>query len=175
MDIQIQINSIKAKFAQSKKQVETLRTERARLNLDGKDVTSIDAEIDSRLRDIHNFPAELALLEQYLAAEQQRIAQEEQDKLVEQQQKVVSDIESLSKKFIATLERANEVNDQLIAAITAETGLRQKTGKHLLDGYCHGSRQSLCALLEKSQREMDGIHTSPVGAGIIAGDPRVLL
>lgn len=174
-EIQTQIDKLKESVLRKKSQIEDYRKKRANLVLNEPDneknkqaVTSIDHEIRRLQRDIDNAPAELELLQSQLADEQERIAQDERDKLIEQQQEVADEIEVLSKQFVSLLQKANDVNTQLRSALTAEAALRQKTGKHILENYCHGSMQSLSMLLQTMEAQMSGVHTSPVGTGIVA-------
>ena len=112
---------------------------------------------------IDNAPHELKLLEEQLAKEQDRIAQAARAELLTKQQEVADEVGLLSKNFITILEKANEVNTQLLAALSAESGIRQKTGADVLADYCHGSMGSLSMLLECMQSELSGIHTTPFG------------
>ena len=184
MTVQEKINELKTSTENKQQEIETLRTERAELTVNARDpekpkiktkILNIDSAINKLQTEIDNAPAELKLLEQQLADEHQRQAQEEQEALLKQQRSIVEDVERLSSEFIKLLQKANAVNDQLIAAIQAETGIRNKTGTALLTEYCHGSQQSLKALLEKSQQEMSGVHVPPAGPGIVRSAMPILL
>jgi len=179
--IESKIQAVTVKQEKAIKEIDSLRRERAKLAIDSKgekndeEIGRIDHQVFKLELSLSNIPAELELLEKNLATEHQRIAQIEKDKLIKQQQEVAEEIETLSAKFIEALENANMINEQLRDALLTESGIRQKTGKQILEAYCHGSMQSLSMLLEKSQREMSGIHTVPVGPGIVASGTPIQL
>jgi chromosome segregation ATPase len=176
-EMQSRLSKVKESVIRKKEQIEDYRKKRASLILNGDDsqqnkqkLIQIDYQIRERQRDIENAPAEIELLEQQIAAEKQRIAQQEKDNLIEQQQQVAEEVEILSVKFIEILEKANNLNEQLRAALLAETEIRQKTGRQIITKWCHGSEGNLNALLEKSKREIAGEHTALIGPGIIPGN-----
>lgn len=170
-EIKAQINNLKESTERKETQLEQYRSKRAEIVMNEASttknkakVTSIDSEIKQLKRAIENFPTELKLLEENLATEQARIAQAENDKLLEQQREVAEDIEVLSKNFVTILEKAVGLNQNLVAALSAEAGLAAKTGQQVLGNYCHGSQMSLAMLLELMKSQIDGQHTTPFGA-----------
>ena len=174
-EIEQRITNLKESIERKKTYLEQYREKRAELVINEPGttknkakVTSIDSEIKQLKRAIENAPAELALLEENLAAEQRRIAEKKRSELIEQQQEVANEIELLSKGFVSLLEKANNINTLLRAALTAEHGLREQTGQQILENYCHGSMQSLSMLLGTMQAQLNGQHTQLVGAGIVA-------
>lgn len=174
-EIEQRIANLKESIERKKTHLEAYRSKRAELVINEPGttknkakVTSIDAEIKQLQKSIDNFPAELKLLEENLTKEQERLAQEERAKLFEQQQEVANEVELLSKSFVSLLEKANNINELLLNALSAEAGLAQRTGQKVLGDYCHGSMQSLSMLLETMQAQLNGQHTQLVGAGIVA-------
>jgi len=162
-EIQIQIDNLKESTERKKEQIENYRKKRANLVLNEEDsqknkqkITSIDHEIRSLQRDIDNAPAELKLLNEKLVAEQRRVAEAERAKLIKQQEKVADELTLLSKNFIASLEKSVECNNQLQAALMAETQLQKKTGQCFPTERCRGSVQSLSLLLKVMQDQMQG-------------------
>lgn len=176
-EIQTKISATIAQQEADGEKLKSLRQEWAQLTVesdskDEKRIVCIDSEILKLRAAIDNSPAVIAELENQLAIENQRIAQTERDNLLEQQNLVASEIEKLSKKLVDLLTKANDVNIELRNALSAEAGLKNKTGVEVLQNYCDGSMQSLQMLLETCQAQMDGIHTFAAGAGIVsAGSP----
>lgn len=146
----------------------TLRSQRASLFLEdssgySQEIDKLDEEIIKLSSFIDSFPSVIEELENQLTKEKCRLAQIERDKLLEQQQEVVDEIHLLSKNFINLISQANEVNINLRNALSAEAGIRNKTGQDLLAVYTDGSCDSLRMLLETCQVQMDGLHTTPLG------------
>lgn len=173
-EIQAQIEKLKEATERKKEHLEAYRSKRAEIVVNEADtqknkarVTSIDCEIKQLQKSIENAPTELALLEENLIAEQNRLAQKARAGLIEQQQEIAEEAEILSKSFIASLEKANNINSNLRAALSAEAGLAQKTGQQVLGNlgnFCHGSAMSLSLLLEVMQSQFAGNHTTPLGS-----------
>lgn len=163
-EIEHRISNLKEVTERKKEQLEEYRTKRAQLVINEADtiknkakVTSIDAEIRRLNRAIENFPAELKLLEENLAAEQRRIAQAENDKLVDQQREVADEVEILSRNFVTILEKAISVNQNLIAANDRYLALKNQTGADVCsENICQGSRQFLKAVYDFCKDELDG-------------------
>ena len=179
-EIENQIATVTAAQRTNSKLIDKLRQERAKLSVENANknqqkISKIDDEMLKLRVAIENYPSELKLLEENLAAENQRIAQAEMDKLLEQQQEISDEVTLLSKGFVAILKKANDINTQLIAALTAETNLAQKTGQQVLTEYCHGSIDSLRMLLERMEAQLDGQHTQLVGAGIVGSNTQIRL
>lgn len=172
-EIESKIQIVTAKQDSATKEIDSLRKERAKLTFYGKgkgngeEIGRIDHKIFKLELGLSNVPAELELLNSKLAEERQRIAQEEKADLINQQEKIVKEVESLSVKFIESLEKAVEINEALRNALTDEMNLRNKTGKHLLTRYCHGSQQSLSMLFETMKGQLAGRHTESAGPGIV--------
>jgi len=181
-EIQSKIDDLKENVKNKRTYIEQYRNKRAALVVNKADtagnrqaIAGVDKQIEKLQKAVDNAPAELSVLEQNLNAEKQRVAEAERAALLDSQQKAAAEVENLSAEFIEVLEKANEINAQLRATLSAESGIRQKTGKQLLGSWCHGSIQSLKALLEKSQREMSGVHTVPTGPGIVASGTPIQL
>lgn len=180
-EITVRQNQLRKNITENESILNQLRIERGQLSIaDAKKNTEairrLDKQIDTRRRNLENFPIELSLLEEQLTKEKQLEAQKQKVALLKQQQKVVDDVEQLSDDFVNTLTRAMELNTDLRSAITAETRLREKTGQVLLSQYCHGSQQSLRMLLEMSQHQMQGQHTIPAEQlGMIANTTPIRL
>ena len=162
-EIQAQIEGLRESTEHKEEQLEQYRNKRAELVINEAmttknkaRVTSIDSEIKQLKRAIENFPTELKLLEENLATEQNRIAEVERAELVIKQEEAADEVQVLSKSFVAILEKAVNINTQLIAALTAEAGLAQKTGQHFLTECCRGSLQSLSLLFEAMQNQLRG-------------------
>ena len=160
-EIQAQIEKLKEATERKKEQLEEYRTKRAQLVINEVDttknkarVTSIDSEIKQLKRAIENFPTELKLLEENLAAEQARIAENERSELVTKQEEAADEVQVLSKSFVGILEKAVNINESLRAALTAEATLAQRTGQHFPTERCRGSLQSLSMLLEIMQKQL---------------------
>ena len=170
-EIQTDIESKTAELRTASKNIDSLRDERAQLAVNGQSsmknqprITAIDNEINVLRNKIDNLPAELKLLGENLATENQRVAQAESAALLEQQKQVADDVENLSNQFVQALNKANDINEQLKTALSAEAAIRNKTGADVLAVYCHGSDGSCKMLLELMQSQMDGIHTTPYGS-----------
>lgn len=178
-EIQEQINQTIACQTANEAKLEALRAERAHLvcetdvNNDVK-IDSLDKQIAS-LRDvIDNTPAVVKELERILTARERRNAEKERDSLVKQQLEAADEVCVYSKNFVALLEKALDVNSQLQAVLSAYHSLQAKTGQEILsENHCHGSADYLRVLKETMQAQMNGIHTSPVGAGIIGSGVEV--
>ena len=170
-EIQKKISDTTAEQAANEQTLKNLREERAKLfveNENNSKITSLDKEIATLCNRISNNPAVVKELQNQLAIEQARIAQEERDTLLETQNKIAEDIENLSSEFISLLEKADEVNTQLRAALTAYSALQQKTGENVLSNeHCQGSADYLRILLETMQSQFAGQHAAVSGAGII--------
>lgn len=176
-EINQRIEQVKQNSNNNKTKLEELRTKRAALALAKggiAEIAKLDARIDKVMRDISNAPHELKLLSEQLAEEQAKEAQNERDSMLEGQHEIVNDIERLSKNFIETLQAAVNVNEMLLAALSSEQAVRAKTGEDILSQcqWCHGSQESLEKLLSLMQYQMQGVHTQPVGPGIVSsGQP----
>ena len=172
-EIENKIQATTAAQRRDSKLIDELRQERAKLSIEGdnknsKRITCIDNEIIKLTTAIGNYPAELELLQQNLATENQRIAQNERDTLLEKQNEVAENIENLSQQFIEALKTANEINNQLQAALQAYSGLQQKTGETVLSNeHCQGSQDYLRVLLETMEYQMAGTHTAMAGGRLV--------
>jgi len=171
-EIQTQIEATQENLITDKEVLEGLRADRAKLAVENSTKNStkialLDKQITTLRDKIDNTPAVISELENQLAAEQERLAQAEAAILLEKQNEVADEVEVLSKNFIALLKKANDVNEHLLAALTAEAGLAQKTGQQVLGDYCQGSRGSLSMLLETMQAQLAGQHTNIVGPGLV--------
>lgn len=160
-EIEQRISNLKESIERKKEQLEEYRTKRAQLVINEVDttknkakVTSIDSEIRRLNRAIENFPTELKLLEENLAAEQNRIAEQVRSELIDKQTEISVEISLLSKSFVLLLEKANHTNELLRAALSAEAGLAQQTGQHFLTECCRGSLQSLPLLCQTMQSQL---------------------
>ncbi|MFB0556079.1 MAG: hypothetical protein ACETWQ_22480 [Phycisphaerae bacterium] len=179
-EIQEQIQDATAKQRSAGKEIDSLRKERARLAVENAnknmgEIGKIDRQIFEFEMTLSSIPAELELLQQNLSAEQARIAQAERDKLLEEQQEIANEVTLLSKGFITILKKANDINTQLRTALTAESRIREKTGKQILQNYCHGSMQSLQMLLQLMRLQMTGQRTIPTGPGMVANGTPICL
>jgi len=175
---QEQIEQTKHSLANSKTELQELRTKRAHLALNKGSVAEIaklDKKIDDLVRNINNAPATVAILEDKLKEEQAQAAQVERDQLLVQQKKVAKEIEELSEDFVNTLTRAVELNTQILPALQAEASLRAKTGATVLESYCQGSQESLEKLLALMQYQMEGQHTTEGGPGIVGSNVQIRL
>lgn len=163
-EIKTQISKLKESTERKKEQLEQYRSKRAEITVNEEvtaknkqKIANIDTEIKRLKRAIENAPAEIALLEENLAAEQARIAEAERAKLVEQQQEVANEVELLSRNFVTILEKAVGVNQNLIAASDRYLALKNQTGVELCsENICQGSRQFLKAVYDYCKDELDG-------------------
>ena len=174
-EIQNRINNLNESIKHKETQLEQYRSKRAEITVNEamttknkQRIANIDAEVKRLKKSIENAPAELKILEENLIAEQNRLAQEARAELLTKQEEVANEVELLSKSFVSLLEKANNINELLCNALSAEAGLREKTGQQILENFCHGSMQSLSMLLETMQAQLNGQHTQLVGAGIVA-------
>ena len=171
-EIQNLISDSQKNLVGGRAKLDDLRRERAHLSIEGissnvPKIDSLDKSIEKMQRYIDNCPVVLSELEHLLAAEQNRIEQEVKAELLEHHREIADECQVLSKNFISLLEKAVGVNQNLIAALSAEMGIRQKTGADVLKAFCHGSQQSLSMLLETCQSQMRGPHTDPMAAEIL--------
>jgi len=166
-EIIARIEQVKKNEVTNTKKLESLQQERARLALNMADTKKIDIKIEDVRKDVSSTPHELRLLQGNLTAAQGKEAQAERDVLLKQQKKAAKDIEQLCEQFIEALQVAKNINEQLRLALSAESGLAQKTGQQVLGDYCHGSQESLARLLSLMKYQLAGHHTAEIGAGII--------
>lgn len=144
-----------------------LKTERAKLYIENENnpkLRELDKEIATLIAKIDNTPAVITELENQLNVAQQNDSHLAKEKLIEEQQAIARQIAELSERFIESLVTANEINEQLRAAVSAECGLRQKTGIDVLESFCNPSEGSLPMLLESCEAQMSG------QSGSIAGE-----
>lgn len=171
-EIQEQINRTLAVETANQGKLENLITERALIVCEGDarnnpKIDSLDHQIAALRNTLESTPAVLTELNKILTKRQKLDAERVRNGLISQHLEICDEVRVLSKNFVALLERAFGVNQNLIAALSVENGIAQKTGQQILDNFCRGSQDYLRVLLETMQRQISGIHTQPVGPGIV--------
>lgn len=178
-EIQEQINRTIACQTANETKLDNLRAERAHylcepdVNNDVK-IDSLDKSIAALRDEIENAPAVKKELERILTKRQAMDAERERNGKIREQIEAAEDISVYSKNFVALLEKALEVNSQLQQALVKYHALQKQTGQVILsENHCHGSADYLRVLLETMQMQIQGVHTAPVGAGIIGSGVEV--
>lgn len=174
-EIQARIAQVKKNEVANTAKMESLQNERARLALLMADTKKVDKQIEDIRRDITSHPAELRLLEEQLTEAQAQATAKARDELIEKQQSIAEDVEQLSQDFVEALQAAKNINNQLVAATSAYTALKEKTGMETLEAHCQGSQESLSRLLELMEYQMGGIHTATSGPGMVGSNVPILL
>jgi len=144
-------------FEMDKKTLENLRSERAKLLLDGKDTKDKDKAIFRLEHITANAPAVITELESQLTSAQKKTEQTERNKLLSQQKKIAAEVESLSKELVAILGTAMEINGKLNSAYHQYCLLRKSTGESVISqNVTQGSAGMLKYVYEVCQKEVSG-------------------
>jgi len=163
-ELQDQILQLKKSTETKLEQIDEYRTKRAELvineemsDVNKRKIASIDAEINRRVRCIENFPAELKILENEIAAEEKRIADSKRSELLAEQRVLSDEIEETSEELVLILEHACRINDKLVDSNARYKVLKSQTGADFLsENVCQGSQQFLKVVTEFNAAELKG-------------------
>jgi len=163
-ELQDQILQLKKSTETKLEQIDEYRTKRAELvineemsDVNKRKIASIDAEINRRVRCIENFPAELKILENEIAAEEKRIADSKRSELLAEQRVLSDEIEETSRDLCLALEHACKMNDKLVAANDRYNVLKAQTGVEFCsENVTQGSRMFLKVVRDYCVAETNG-------------------
>lgn len=160
MTTQEQIEQVKHNLITNQTELKELRIQRAQLALNKGSVAELaklDKQIDALVRNIENGPATVAVLEDKLKEQQAQAAQTERDQLLSQQKSCAGQMEAISKKLVAALEVANDLNIQLDTVTRRYVALQKQTNQDvIMKAVCWPSEQMLKVIFETLSAEFGG-------------------
>lgn len=155
--IEEKLEQSKVELSDNKTKLDELRSQRAKLLLDGKDTKEVDKAIFRLEHITTNGPAVITELENQLTAEQEKQKQAEHKKKLSQQKKAAKQIESLSKEFVDALGKAMDANDKLKSAFDQYNRLRRQTNESCVSkNVTLGSVDMLKWVFDFCKKELSG-------------------
>lgn len=162
-EITARIEQVKKNKIDNEARLEQLRVERSQLAIEDSTknaatIKKLDNQIADVRRDIENHPIELRMLGEQLTKAQAEEAQAAKNALLSQQKSAAARMETLSKKLVAALEVAYDLNLQLTASTDRYCALLKQTGQDIsMKATCRPSEQMLKVIYETCKAELSGI------------------